>query len=68
MTVMRTVFDKRIELLVPRALEQLLGRDDRALGGEQRLEHGELLDRQVERATGPRGLAASGIEDDVAGR
>ena len=39
---------ERVGVLVPDALEQLLGRDGLAVGRQQRLEDAELLRRQVE--------------------
>src|SRR5215831_18797855 len=51
-----------IDVLVPRPLQQLLGRDDRPAGLQQLSEKGELLARQGNVATVAEGLVPGRVE------
>ena len=55
-----------VRVLVPHALHELFVRDDTAAGRHQRLQHGELLRGQLDRASGARHRAPGRIELDVA--
>ncbi len=57
---------QRIDRVVPGPLEQLLARDDRAIGAEQELEHRKLLRAQRDRLPCSHDPAASGVELQVA--
>jgi hypothetical protein len=56
---------ERVDVLVPRLLQQPLGRHDRALGPQQLLQHQELLVAQAERAAVAGRLAAGRVEPDA---
>ena len=49
-------------MLVPDLLEQGFGAEEGGAGAQQRLEHAELLDRQVQRAPVPDGCAPQRVE------
>ena len=53
---------ERVGVLVPRPLEQLLGADDAAFGGDEDFEHGELLAGQRDVAAVAVDLAAERIQ------
>ena len=53
---------ERVRVLVPRPLQQLFGADDTALGGDEHLEHRELLAGQRDVAAVAVDLAAERIE------
>src|SRR5204862_8358473 len=57
-----------IDVLVPAAVEQLPRRDGGAVGGEEELEHGELLRAELEAATGAARDPLDGVEPDVPAR
>ena len=57
---------KWIGRLVPDSLQQILGANDRTRHGSQHFEDSKLFARQTEIATGARGLAAVGIDPDIA--
>ena len=53
---------ERVRVLVPRPLQQLFGADDTAFGGDEHLEHGELLAGQRDVAAVAVDLAAERIQ------
>src|SRR5207237_9262172 len=57
-----------IDVLVPAPVEQLSRRDGGAAGGEEQLEHGELLRAELEPATGAARDPLDGVEPDVPAR
>src|SRR5580704_15553289 len=57
---------ERVDLLVPDLLEEGFGAEEGGAGAQQRLEHAELLDRQVQRAPVPDGCAAQRVELETA--
>ena len=57
---------ERVGVLVPDAGEQLLGGDGRAVGGEQHLEHAELLRAQRQQAAAAARDPLRRVEADVA--
>ena len=57
---------ERVGVLVPDSLEQLLGRDDAAVGAEQVLEHGELLGAERQALPAAAGEAVCGVDAQVA--
>src|SRR5207245_1407935 len=53
---------ERVRVLIPRALEQLLGADHATFGGDQDLEHRELLAGERDVAVVAEDLAAERVE------
>src|SRR5437588_10614990 len=57
---------ERVRVLIPRALQQLFGTDDSALGADENLEHRELLARQRNVAAVAIDLAAERVHSQAA--